>query len=272
MVYNYLMAIRICVLGSGSKGNSILVDNGKNRLLIDAGLAARDICFKLAQIDVDINTIDGILVTHEHNDHIRGLEALSKKIPVYAHDYTMEVIAAKCDISLERQMHFDNNMFSVGSLDVQTFRISHDAVYPLGFCISDCDSKITYATDMGYCSKEFLKIAKGSDLVLIESNHDVDMLINGSYPAYLKKRIISNKGHLSNIACAMAINELAESGTRHFVLSHLSENNNLPELAYWTNADYLRRKGAKVGEDVKLYVAEQWQVSGYIGNTQNAGL
>lgn len=260
------MAIKVCVLGSGSKGNSILIDNGKNRVIIDAGLTARAIKQRLAQINLDLNQIDGILITHEHTDHIKALEVLSKNVPVYAHDYTMEEITARYNIVLRSQMNFSDTEFSIGTLDIQTFKTSHDAVYPLGYCISDEESKITYATDTGYCSKEFLKLAKGSNLIMIESNHDVDMLMNGNYPAFLKRRIISNKGHLSNIACAMAINELAEKGTRNFVLSHLSENNNLPELAYWTNADYLKQKGAVVGEDVKLYVAEQRCISGFIGS------
>lgn len=260
------MAIKICVLGSGSKGNSILIDNGRNRLLIDAGLTAKAVSQRLNEIDLDLNAIDGILITHEHSDHIKGLEVLSKKIPVYAHDYTMDAITHRINIDLKNQMNFSDDQFSIGSFDIQTFRTSHDATYPLGYCISDCESKVTYATDTGYCSKDFLKLAKGSNVVMIESNHDVDMLMSGSYPAYLKRRIISNKGHLSNIACAMAVNELAQNGTRNFVLSHLSENNNLPELAYWTNADYLKQKGAVIGSDVKLYVAEQKCISGFIGS------
>lgn len=266
MVYNLFMAIKVCVLGSGSKGNSILVDNGRNRIIIDAGLTARTITQKLSEIDLSLSEIDGILITHEHTDHIKALEILSRKVPVYAHDYTMEAITQRYNIELKNQMNFNSTEFSIGSFDIQTFRTSHDAVHPLGYCISDCESKITYATDTGYCSKEFLKLAKGSNLIMIESNHDVDMLMNGAYPPYLKRRIISNKGHLSNIACAMAVNELAQSGTRNFVLSHLSENNNLPELAYWTNADYLKQKGAIVGSDIKLYVADQRQSSGFIGS------
>jgi phosphoribosyl 1,2-cyclic phosphodiesterase len=259
------MAIKICSLGSGSKGNSVLIDNGKNRVLIDAGLSARVLATRLADIDVKLNDIDGVLITHEHNDHIQGLETVAKSVPVYAHDFTMEAILRKFDISLKNQMSFSDSFFSIGTFDISTFRTSHDAVYPLGYTISDGESAVTYATDLGYCSKEFLRSAKGSDIVVIESNHDVDMLMNGRYPAYLKRRIVSNKGHLSNLACAVAINELAIQGTTKFVLGHLSENNNLPELAYWTNADYLRSKGADIGSDIKLFVAEQRCVSGFIG-------
>lgn len=259
------MAIRVCSLGSGSKGNSVLIDNGRNRILIDAGLSARVLSTRLADIDVKLNQIDGVLITHEHSDHINGLETVAKCVPVYAHDYTMEAILRKFDISLKNQMNFSDGGFSIGSFDISAFRTSHDAVYPVGYTISDGESTVTYATDLGYCSKEFLRAAKGSDLVVIESNHDVDMLMNGKYPAFLKRRIVSNKGHLSNLACAVAINELAAQGTRKFVLGHLSENNNLPELAYWTNANYLRNKGADIGKDIKLIVAEQRCVSGFIG-------
>lgn len=259
------MAIKVCSLGSGSKGNSVLIDNGKNRLLIDAGMTARTLQKKLSEIDLNLSEIDGILITHEHNDHIKGLEVVSKRVPIYAHDYTMEAITKKCDILLKNQMTFCNETFSIGTFDITTFKVSHDATYPLGFSISDSESKITYATDLGCCSKDFLRVAKGSDIVIIESNHDVDMLMNGSYPAYLKRRILSNKGHLSNLACAITINEVAASGTRKFLLSHLSENNNLPELAYWTNADYLKQKGAELNKDIILVVADQRNISGFIG-------
>ncbi|MFW5780619.1 MAG: MBL fold metallo-hydrolase, partial [Bacillota bacterium] len=206
----------------------------------------------------------GILITHEHNDHIRALESFSKVVPVYAHDYTMDAITKKCNILSKHQMNFDNDSFSIGSLDILTFKVSHDATYPLGFCISDETSKITYATDLGYCSKEFLRKARGSDTIVIESNHDLDMLLSGRYPGFLKRRIVSNIGHLSNHACAVAINELAEGGTRKFILSHLSDQNNLPELAYWTSIDYLKNKGAQEG-DIQLYVADQRHISCYIG-------
>ncbi|MDD4315866.1 MAG: MBL fold metallo-hydrolase [Clostridia bacterium] len=259
------MAIKVCSLGSGSKGNSVLIDNGRSRILIDAGLPARTLLTRLEDINVGLNQLDGVLITHEHNDHINALETVARSVPVYAHDYTMQAILAKCFISLKNQMNFSGECFSIGTFDITAFKVSHDAVYPLGYTISDSDSKITYATDLGYCSKEFLRAAKGSGLVVIESNHDVDMLMNGRYPAYLKRRIISNKGHLSNLACAVAINELASQGTKKFVLGHLSENNNLPELAYWTNADYLRGKGADIGREIKLVVAEQRCVSGFIG-------
>lgn len=266
MVYNCFMAIEICVLGSGSKGNCVLLDNGKNRVIIDAGLSARSIKQKLMQLNLSFAQIDGILITHEHTDHIRALDVLSREIPVYAHDYTMEAIAAKRDITLKNQMNFNCTQFSIGTLDIQTFCVSHDAVYPLGYTISDCQSKVAYATDMGYCSRDFMSAAEGAEIIMIESNHDVDMLMSGDYPAFLKRRIVSNKGHLSNLACAMAINELAAKGTKKFILAHLSENNNLPELAYWTNVDYLKRKGAVMGQDINLYVADQRQMSSKIGS------
>jgi len=263
LVYNDSMAIRLCVLGSGSKGNSVLVDNGKTRLLIDAGLGARDLKKRLNMAGVDLQDLDGILVTHEHIDHIRALETFSKTATVYAHNHTMQAILER-GIELKLSQNFDSECFSIGSMDIETFRISHDAVYPLGYSISDNNSKITYATDMGYCSQEFLTKAQGSDIIMIESNHDLDMLLNGRYPAFLKRRIVSNVGHLSNYACAAAINELAQNGVRKFILSHLSEQNNLPELAYWTIIEYLKNKGANE-RDIKLYVAEQRQISCCIG-------
>lgn len=257
------MAIKINILGSGSKGNSVLVDNGRNKLLIDCGITMPVMTKKLREVGLSLCDLDGILITHEHEDHVRALPFISQEVPIYAHENTMDFISQRHYIPIKHRMSFDSLDFSIGSFDITGFRVSHDAVYPLGYSISDCDGKVTYATDMGYYSNEFLRLAKGSNIVVIESNHDVDMLMKGRYPAFLKRRIIGEKGHLSNKACAEAVANLAESGTGRFVLAHLSEENNVPELAYWTNKEELKKLGATDG-DVKLSVADQHRASGWL--------
>lgn len=257
------MAIKICVLGSGSKGNSVLLDNGKSRVLIDCGLTMPSLNKKITELGFVWRDIDGVLITHEHEDHIRSLQFLSQDVPVYTHESTMELIARANYIPLKNRMSFDGSPFSIGSFDITAFRISHDCAFPVGYSISDGETKFTYATDMGFCGRDFMKNAAGSDMVMIESNHDVDMLLKGRYPEFLKRRIISEKGHLSNKACTEAVCELAAAGTKRFILAHLSEENNVPELAYWTNKEGLKNMGAG-DKDVRITVADQYRVSGWI--------
>lgn len=254
------MAIKICVLGSGSKGNSVLVHNGKNTLLIDCGLSARTMMKKLKDLNFSPFDIDGVLITHEHDDHVRSLDFMSKSVPVYAHEAVMDHLAMKYNVPLNHRMEFDRE-FSIGSLDIQPFSVSHDACFPLGFCIYDGQHKFTYATDLGTCGNDILSLAEGSSMVMIESNHDVDMLLKGSYPERLKRRIFSNKGHLSNENCAEAACRLAEKGARRIVLGHLSEQNNCPELAHWTTTELLKSRGAS---DISVFVANQYTTSGWL--------
>lgn len=250
--------IKICSLGSGSKGNCVLINNGKNRLLIDAGLSVNAIFKKLKELGLNFNDIDGILLTHEHDDHIKSIEALSAFIPVYSHPDTLEYVKDKYAMPLRHQMEVEEQYFNIGSFDILPFRTSHDALHPYGFVINDCDSKLSYLTDTGFISKGVMNLIKGSDTVMIESNHDEELLTLGVYPYYLKKRILSEVGHLSNEECALTIASLLECGASKFMLAHLSEKNNLPELAYWTTANFLAKKGFSC-KDYQLKIASQKQ-------------
>jgi phosphoribosyl 1,2-cyclic phosphodiesterase len=251
--------IKIISLGSGSKGNCVLINNGKNRLLIDAGLSVNAIYKKLRELGLALNDIDGVLLTHEHDDHIRSVEALSAFIPVYSHPDTLEYVANKYALPLRQQMEIeDQKYFNIGTFDILPFRISHDALHPYGFVINDCDSKMAYITDTGFISKGCMKLITGSNTVMIESNHDEELLQLGAYPYFLKKRILSEVGHLSNEECALTIANLIECGADKFMLAHLSEKNNLPELAYWTTTNYLKRKGID-NKDYQLKIASQKQ-------------
>lgn len=250
------MALEIFSLGSGSKGNCILITNGRTTLLLDAGLNPGVIVKKLSALNLTLEDIDGLLITHEHDDHIKAVEAFSAFLPVYSHPDTLEQIVKRQTIPLKQLMETEEKEFSIGTLDITPFRVSHDAAHPYGYAIKDWESKFTYITDTGYISKGMMSVARGSDIVMLESNHDKELLLRGKYPEYLKRRILSDKGHLSNEESARTALELAENGTRKIILAHLSEQNNLPELAYWTTNNFLRAQGVTAG-DCTLYLATQ---------------
>ncbi len=251
--------LKVDVLASGSKGNCTLVttENGK-KLLIDCGISARALTNALKKRSVSLNEIKAILITHEHGDHICSCSSLSDAyhIPIFANAITMSALKRKT--GLRGGYYFEEtNPFTLLGLEIRPFRTSHDAVYPVGYSLADGNSKFTYATDLGYFSESVKESAKGSDLILIESNHDVDMLLNGPYPQPLKERILSSRGHLSNKSCANAVVELMDLGTKNFILGHLSEQNNTYDLALQTTLESLRALGAKQGEDFTLKVATQ---------------
>lgn len=250
--------IKLISLGSGSKGNCVLIENHRNKLLIDAGLGIRTLYRKLKQLSLTFDDIDGILITHEHDDHVRSVESLSEYLPVYSHPDTLEYLSNKYSIPLKNQMAVEEN-FSIGTMDVTPFRISHDAIHPYGFTVSDCDSKLAYLTDTGYISKGIMSIIKGSDTVMLESNHDKELLLRGAYPYPLKQRILSDTGHLCNEESALAVYDLVENGAVNVMLAHLSENNNLPELAYWTVVNYLKKSGIGL-KDYYIKVASQREI------------
>lgn len=250
------MAIKIFALGSGSKGNCTLITDGKTKLLLDAGLNPNVIVKKLNMLGYALNDIDGLLITHEHDDHVRSVEAFSPFLPIYSHPDTLEQVVKRHPIPLKHLMEIEETDLSIGTLDVTPFAVSHDAAHPYGYSVRDWESKFTYITDTGYISKGMMKAARGSGIVMLESNHDRELLLRGKYPEYLKRRILSERGHLSNEESACAAFDLLCNGTDRIILAHISENNNLPELAYWTTKNYLRGKGASE-KDYILKVATQ---------------
>ena len=191
--------MKLCSLGSGSKGNSFYIEGNGTRILIDAGFYMRSIKEKLSEIDSSLEEIDGILVTHEHRDHICGLNVICRKrnIPIYANRETsdkMKQWIKNFDLRI-----FDNNSgFSIGEFEIKSFPTLHDAVNSSGFVIKHGNKKIFYATDLGFVTSLVKEYMKGSDLIVFESNHDREMLINGSYPWFIKQRILSREGHISN--------------------------------------------------------------------------
>ena len=253
--------MKFCSLYSGSSGNSLFVSNNRTKLLIDAGLSGVRIQRALDAIEEKPNEIRGILVTHEHSDHIHGLGVLSRRfdLPIYANEKTWEAMMKDLGKIAEHNIKtFNfNEPFVVEDLEIKAFKTSHDAADSAGFVINGGKKCVGIATDSGIITPEMTKALCGCDLAVLESNHDVSMLEAGSYPFYLKQRIKSDFGHLSNETAGNMALSLVKKGTRHLILAHLSEENNYPLLAYETTARILTQAGVVLEEDVKLCVAKR---------------
>ena len=224
--------MQICPLGSGSSGNSIYLRAGETHLLIDAGLPGQVIARSLATLGVAVADIAGILITHEHSDHLRGIPLLARKynLPVYASGGTADELAWMLPDNVDvRRLSPEGTRFD--DVDVRHFSVSHDAADPVGY-IFECDGvRVAMATDLGCVTREVKKAISGCQVIVLESNHDEDMLATGPYPEYLKQRIRSRYGHLSNHQAADALKNAWHEDLRHVVLAHLSRENNDPILA-----------------------------------------
>lgn len=249
---------RFCSLFSSSSGNCTYIGTASHGILIDAGVSAKRITASLSDRDIDPRSIRAVFVTHEHSDHITGLRVFASKwgIPVYATCGTIKGIenaGAYSDKFALNEMKFSG--VEAGDMIVRAFSTPHDSFESCGYTVEMPDSrKIAVATDIGHITNEIMNSISGCDLVMIESNHDVGMLLNGEYPYYLKKRILSDVGHLCNDKCGEVVSQLIHSGTTRFFLGHLSEHNNMPELAYQTSYCALCNEGAVINKDYLLTV------------------
>lgn len=262
------MALEAAVLASGSSGNSIYAADDDVSLLIDAGLSGKKIKNKLQKINRDPRKLDALLLTHEHNDHISGAGVMCRRyqLPVYGSAGTFKNGADKLGSVPENHLHTISagESWKMGKIKISTFPLPHDAQEPLGFIIERGPIKLALATDIGCVTSEIVTSLQGADILFLESNHDQDLLRTGSYPPSLKRRIRSNKGHLSNIEAASLLPRLLSKDKNHMpqvILSHLSEENNRPELAYITIKNSLRSEGWQVGEDINLTCASRTEVS-----------
>ena len=221
--------LKILPIASGSTGNSMLVDIDGRRIVIDLGVTAKMIGTALVAHEYTWSDIDAVLITHTHSDHVKGMDVSLKRIeaPVYMSQ------TSKDTLMLERAMPLAYAMRTeiMSGLWITAIRTSHDCPGSVGFKIETEKTCLGYITDLGIVPEATMKILSGSDCIVIESNHDEEMLRYGRYPVFLKKRILSEQGHLSNDQCAEAVSRFADRGTRHFLLAHLSQENNLPELA-----------------------------------------
>ncbi len=223
---------RLCPLFSGSSGNSYYIGSRSAGVLLDIGRSARQTEQMLLRCGIDPLALGGILITHEHTDHISGAKVFAKKyhLPVFASKGTCEALRPGLD---GVQLCPVQGELELAGMTVHPFHTSHDCVDPLGFRIDTQDGRcFALATDLGYLSEEVKQNLLGADLVVLESNHDLERLRCGSYPYYLKRRILSSTGHLSNDACSAFLPSLIESGTKRVLLAHLSRENNTPLLAY----------------------------------------
>ena len=245
-------------LASGSSGNCALVSCGGTRLLLDAGISARRITTALKGLGVDPASLSGVLVTHEHSDHVSGLATLTKQLglPVYATAPTLRQLC--CRIPFLEGLCRDfapGDGFPVGELWVASFPTSHDAACSVGYTLTGDGCKVASATDLGRLTPEVLNAVRGCDLLVCESNHDVDWVRSGPYPYYLKERILGDRGHLSNEMGAELAALAAESGARAVVLAHLSSENNTPARARDVAACRLSAAGVDPERDLSLTVA-----------------
>ncbi len=248
---------RIFTLASGSSGNCTYIGCGKSGILVDAGISAKGITEGLAAVAADPKDILAIFVTHEHIDHISGLRVFANKynIPIFASEGTAAAIECNTCISKELLNTFSSSV-AVGDMEITRFATSHDCEGSSGYTVLLPDGKkCAVCTDLGYVSEEVRRAIKGSTALVLESNHDVNMLQKGTYPEHLKRRILSDKGHLSNNACSKELGDLVESGTTHIILGHLSRENNKPELARISAVAALVDRKMTVDEDYRLYIA-----------------
>ena len=256
-----------CTLFSGSSGNAAVLRTEGGALLIDCGMSGRQVLSALQTARIDPAELRAVLVTHEHSDHVKGVGVISRKLnlPVYATAGTWEGMAGAVGElpAAHRVVEPGESFFMLDGLEVNPFSIPHDANEPVGYRIYlPGGSSIAVATDLGFFSETVRDAVLGAEVVLLESNHDPEMLKqNPHYPAALKSRILGRKGHLSNDSGASAAVELLNAGARHLLLGHLSSENNTPEMAFQTSKAALENEGARVGSDVTLHVASRFQPS-----------
>lgn len=254
----YFMS-RFCTLCSSSSGNSAYIGYSAGGILIDAGTNTKQLCLAMQRMNIDPQSIRAIFITHEHADHIGALRVFASRyaVPVYATEGTLEaLIKINCVTDKVNADIIPADGIDISGMLVKSFKTSHDSAQSCGYTVQMPDErKISVATDTGYITDETRAALTGSDLVLLESNHDVQMLKNGPYPYYLKQRILSDRGHLSNTDCASFAGELINTGTTRLVLGHLSRENNIPSVAFETTNNALGAMGAVEGKDYQLYVA-----------------
>ncbi len=241
------MKLNFCSLSSGSSGNCYYLGNEFHGILIDAGISATLIRKFLKNMDISMQTIMGVLITHNHSDHIRGLEVLTRRnhLPAFTTPKIWESILSpyvKISRDCIREIHLQEK-FHLAGFDIEAFPVYHDAPETVGFHICAGDKKITIATDLGHICEIAALYIREANLLIIESNYDEEMLVNGRYPYYLKKRIQSDNGHLGNLQTSSFLAGILSDNLSHICLAHLSKNNNTPEKALQTLMDTLSSKG-----------------------------
>lgn len=249
---------QVHLLASGSKGNAAFIRCGTTQILIDAGISYRRISKGLERSGTSVDQLDAVFITHEHSDHVAGLPMLLKHshMPVYTTLPTWQGIGRKIEGYEDRFVRLTRRV-GLGDMQVVPFSISHDAARPVGYTMYGGGCKVTLATDLGYVSPDVEAAASYADILILEANHDEDMLRNGPYPYMLQQRILGTRGHLSNRAAADLLTRLPRRNMMKIVLAHRSEKNNTPALSLQTLRSVLQEAGVRIGQDVLLRLACQ---------------
>ncbi len=220
--------MKIIVLASGSKGNSTYIEYKNTKILIDMGISCSSLSEKLSENGVNVSNLDGVLITHTHIDHVGGLKTFVKKysVPIYL----TEIMDNDLDITIRNKEYITEDNITIGDINIDVIKTSHDTNDSIGFVVK-ADKEVVYITDTGYINKKYFKKIFNKNVYIFESNHDIEMLMNGRYPHHIKTRILGDRGHLSNRDSAYYLSHLAGDNTSHIVLAHLSEENNTEDKA-----------------------------------------
>lgn len=231
--------MKICVLSSGSKGNTTYIESSNTKILIDAGNSSKYIIESLNRLNINIEEIDAILITHVHIDHIKGLQTLIKKINpcIYITEKMYPYLDFITNYSIIKE-----DIIKIKDLEINVIKTSHDTEDSVGYIVNNQDKSVVYITDTGYINRKYNNILKNKNIYIFESNHDVEMLSNGKYPFELRQRILSDKGHLSNYDSAKYLSQYIGANTKYILLAHLSEENNTEELALQTLKERLNQE------------------------------
>ena len=262
---------KVAMLASGSKGNAALISTASQRFLVDMGISCRALVGRLKEVDCQPQDLSGIFITHEHVDHVKGLVTFLKKyqVPVYSSEKTWRAILSKYTALERRNLQIINSGVDCGDVEIRSFPIPHDAVDPHGYVFTQrsTGARCTYLTDTGFPTDFAREAADGAETLILEANHDLEMLKNGSYPYVLKQRILGTRGHLSNASAGWLLTQLRRL-PENIILAHLSQENNLPSLALKTveqSLDEVHRLG-----DTNLVVASQERIVTNYGDIQSA--
>jgi len=240
--------MRVSVLSSGSKGNTTYIESENTKILIDIGNTSKYVKEKLEDFGVKPEELDGILVTHTHIDHVKGLKVFKKKynIPVYITDSMFK------DLEYIDEYNLLSDEFMINDISIRSIKTSHDTNDSRGYIISNNGKSIVYITDTGYINKKYFDILGNKDLYIMESNHDIEMLSNSKYPFQLRQRILSDKGHLSNYDSSKYLSSFIGDNTKYIMLAHLSEENNTEALAYETLVNRLEEDNKRLPNIIVL--------------------
>ena len=254
--------LKIQTLSSGSAGNITFIGSDTTNLLVDIGLPLSLTHKLLAEAQIDPNSIDGILITHEHSDHIKGVADFVTKYdtPIYCHQRTTKVLQRAIKLPPHHFVEYSDDL-TIGDIAVKYFPVPHDSSFCLGYTFTHAQATVGIATDIGQMTDTILTYLGTCQVVVLEANHDVQTLLaNPKYPEWLKRRILGNHGHLSNLDCGRAIAKLHQNQVTQVILAHLSEKNNTPNLAYTTVKQFLATQGIREGQDIYIDVALQSQI------------